>query len=163
VRGLVDDVLQRDGGPVDRYRQAFAQYLTERKLWEQALTQWTVLLGDSPTNPAARFGQAVCLEALGARERAVEAFREAVALDVYNVPLRMRFGDSLWRTDQYHQAINEWRTVLGRAPGNVDARLALARAYVRTGSLSEASNEYQHVLLIDPGRSEARQELSRLP
>ena len=163
VQALVDDVVQRDGGPVDRYRQTFAQYLTERKLWEQALTQWTALLGDSPNNPTAHFGRAVCLEALGARERAVEAYREAVALDANNVPLRLRFADSLWRTDQYHQAINEWRAVLGRAPGNVDARLALARAYVRTGSLSEASHEYQHVLLIDPSRSEARQELARLP
>jgi tetratricopeptide (TPR) repeat protein len=162
VRALLNDVMERDGGRfVDRCRQAFAQYLTERRLWEQALTQWTVLLADSPKNPAAHVGRGIAFEALGARERAVEAYREAVALDG-SAPIRARYAQALWQTDQYYQAMNEWRAILGRSPGNVDARLALARAYVRTGNRSEATLEYQRLLQIAPERPEPRQELARL-
>jgi tetratricopeptide (TPR) repeat protein/O-antigen ligase len=163
VRAVVADAVGPSETISVRYREAFAQYLTERKRWDQALRQWRMVVDVAPKNAAAHFGRGVALEALGARDRAVEAYREAVALDPNNVQLRLRFADNLWRTDQYYQAINEWRTVLGRAPGNVDARLALARAYVRTGSQSEASHEYQQLLLIDPARPEARQELARLP
>jgi tetratricopeptide (TPR) repeat protein len=162
LRAVVAEAVGPEGMAQVRYHEAFAQYLTERKRWDQALRQWQMVVDAAPKNAAAHFGRGVALEALGARERAVEAYREAVGLDPNNVALRLRFADVLWQTDQYYQAINEWRTVLGRAPGNVDARLALARAYVRTGSHSEASHEYQQLLLIDPSRSEARHELARL-
>jgi tetratricopeptide (TPR) repeat protein len=92
----------------------------------------------------------------------VKAYREAVALDG-SVPNRLRFAQALWQTDQYYQAMNDWRAILGRSPGYVDARLALARAYVRIGSLSDASLEYQRLIQIAPTRPEARQELARLP
>jgi cytochrome c-type biogenesis protein CcmH/NrfG len=75
----------------------------------------------------------------------------------------LRFAQALWQTDQYYQAMNEWRAVLSRSPGNVDARLLLARAYVRTGNLSEAAAEYRRLIQISPARTEARQELARLP
>jgi len=139
-----------------------AQYLTDHELWESALNQWTRLAADAPKNPAAHFGRGIALEALGARERAVEAYREAVALDG-SVTARAHLARALWQTDQYYQAMNEWRAILNRSPGHIDARLALARAYVKTGSLSEAAAEYQHLVQIAPDRPEARQELARLP
>src|SRR5262249_30263704 len=139
-----------------------AQYLTDRKLWEPALTQWTVLVTDSPKNPAGHLGRGIALEALGARERAVEAYREAVALDG-SIPVRARFAQALWQTDQYYRAMNEWLGILSRAPGSGAARPVWARAYVRTGALREATAKYQRLIQIPPDRPEARQNPAPLP
>jgi tetratricopeptide (TPR) repeat protein len=162
LRGIVAAAIGPRGSNLTQYREAYAQYLTDNQLWAQALREWQVIVGDWPKSAAAHFGRGVALDGLGARERAVEAYREAVTLDGNNVGLRLRFAQALWQTDQYFQAINEWRTVLARAPGHVEARLALARAYVRTGSRGEAAREYEYLLLIAPDRAEVRQEFARL-
>lgn len=162
VRTVVSAATGLEGPGAGRYRHAFAQYLTERKLWAQALRQWQMVLVEEPKNATAHFGHGVALDALGARDQAVEAYREAVALDAGSVAMRLRLAQGLWQTDQYYQAMNEWRTVLGQAPGNVEARLALARAHVRTGNPAEASHEYQRLRQIAPNRSEVQEELARL-
>jgi tetratricopeptide (TPR) repeat protein len=108
------------------------------------------------------FGRAVALDAVGAHDQAVEAYRRAVALDGDNVAFRLRLARRLWETDQYYQAINEWRTVLGRAPGNIEARLALARAYVRVGSRAEAVTEYRQLLRIVPDSVQLPADLAHL-
>jgi thioredoxin-like negative regulator of GroEL len=64
--------------------------------------------------------------------------------------------------EQYYQAMNEWRAVLGQDPGNLEARLNLARAYVRAGDRHEAAQEYVRILQIVPDQPEARRELARL-
>ena len=159
VRALV---AERQGSAPARYREAFAQYLTDRKVFDQALRQWELVLAEAPGRSLAHYGRGVALDGVGRRDLAVDAYRQAVRLDEGNVAVRLRLAERLWETDQYYQAMNEWRTILGRAPGNVDARLALARAHVRTGNPAEASAEYLRLLQIAPHRPEARQELTRL-
>jgi Tfp pilus assembly protein PilF len=85
-----------------------------------------------------------------------------VALDGNSVTFRLRLAQRLWETEQYYQAMNEWRTVLAQAPGTLEARLALARAYVKSGSRAEAVAEYRRLLLIAPDQPEVRRELERL-
>ena len=76
------------------------------------------------------------------------------------VAFRLQFAQSLWETDQYHQAMNEWRAVIAQEPGNVEARLALAAGYARMGQRSEAQSEYARILQLSPGRPEALKGLS---
>ncbi|MFZ1061589.1 MAG: tetratricopeptide repeat protein, partial [Candidatus Rokuibacteriota bacterium] len=163
ARALVVEVL----GPDERirplrYRRALAQYLTDRKLWLQALREWEAVLAEAPRDPAAHSSRGVALDGLGARDQALEAYRQAVALDGRSVLFRLRLAERLWETDQYYQAINEWRAVLSQEPGHVEARLALARAYVRIGERVEAFRQYQRVLQITPDQPEARRGLARL-
>lgn len=37
--------------------------------------------------------------------------------------VRFRLGQSLWDTEQFYQAMNEWRAVIAQEPRNVEARL----------------------------------------
>jgi tetratricopeptide (TPR) repeat protein/O-antigen ligase len=145
-----------------RYRRVLAQYLIDRKRWEESLGQWEMVLAEKPTDAAAHFGRGVALDGIGARDQALEAYRTAVAHDGANVAFRLRLARRLWETEQYHQAMNEWRTILAQAPGNLEARLALARAYLASGNRTEASLEYQRLLQIAPDQSEVRRELGRL-
>ena len=65
-------------------------------------------------------------------------------------------------TEQYYQAMNEWRSVLGQGPGNLEARLGLARGAAKAGDRAAAAQEYLRILQIAPDQPEARRELARL-
>jgi Tfp pilus assembly protein PilF len=136
--------------------------MTDRRLWYQALPEWDAVLAARPEDAEAHFFRGVVLDGLGARDRALQAYRQAVALDGTRSAFRLRLAERLWETEQYYQAMNEWRSVLGQAPGNIEARLGLARAAARTGDRAAAAQEYRHILQIAPDQPEARRELARL-
>jgi tetratricopeptide (TPR) repeat protein len=152
------------GSPADpaRYRRALARYLTDHRFWDQALPVWDAVLVDLPSDAQAHFSRGIVLDGLGARDRSLHAYREAVAFGGSNVTYRLRLAERLWETEQYYQAMNEWRTVVGVAPGNVEARLGLARATARAGDRALAAQEYARILQIAPDQPEARRELARL-
>jgi tetratricopeptide (TPR) repeat protein len=155
--------LGRDaaGSPV-RYRRALGEYLTERRAWAEALPVWDAVIAETPEDSAAHAARGIVLDGLGARERAVEAYRRALALDGRAVGVRVRLARGLWDTEQYHQAMREWRAVIAQEPGNVEARLALARAHLRLGDRVAAVREYERVLLLAPANAEAREGFARL-
>ena len=158
---LVSRVLLAPVGPA-RYHRALAQHLTDRKLWEQALVEWDATLAAVPADAEAHFGRGVVLDALGKGSLALQEYRQAVALEGRRSALRLRLAQRLWETEQYYQAMNEWRAVLGQDPGNLEARLGLARAHVKAGDRHEAAQEYGRILQIVPEQPEARRELARL-
>lgn len=144
------------------YRRALAQYLTERKLWDQALREWKTLLAETPMDALAHFSMGVALDGLGARDQALEAYRKAVSLDARSVRFRLQLAQSLWETGRHFQAIEEWLAITTEQRGNVEAHLALARAYLRIGAKTEAFREYERILQVAPDHPEARQGLARL-
>jgi Flp pilus assembly protein TadD len=78
-----------------------------------------------------------------------------VALDGTRPACRLRLARRLWETEQYYQAMNEWRSVLGPEPGNIEARLGLARAAAKAGDRAAAAQEYVRILQIVPDQPEA--------
>ena len=158
---LVSRVL-RDQAGSSRYHRALARYLTDRRLWYLALPEWEAVLAEVPADAEAHFFRGVVHDGLGARERALQAYRQAVALDGTRSAFRLRLAQRLWETEQYYQAMNEWRSVLTQDPGNIEARLGLARAHAKAGDRPEAAREYVRILQIAPDQPEARSELARL-
>jgi tetratricopeptide (TPR) repeat protein len=161
VQALVSRALPAPAGPA-RYQRALARYLVGRKLWEQALSEWDAVLAAVPGDAEAHFGRGIVLDALGRGNPALQEYRQAVALDGTRRAFRLRLAQRLWETEQYYQAMNEWRSVLGQEPGNIEARLGLARAAARSGDRAAAAQEYRHILQIAPDQPEARRELARL-
>jgi len=145
-----------------RYRRAFAQYLTDQKLWGEALAEWNRALGEAPLDASGHFSRGVALDGTGGGAAAIEAYRKAVSLDGKRLRFRLRLAERLWDADQYYQAIDEWRAVSAGQPGNLEVLLPLARAYVRVGEQSLALREYQRILTIAPEQVEAQQAWARL-
>jgi len=161
ARALVSRALQEGTGPA-RYHRALAKYLTERRLWHQALAEWEAVLAQAPRDAEAEFFRGSVLDGLGTGDRALQAYRQAVALDGTRIVFRLRLAQRLWESEQYYQAMNEWRSVLGQDPGNIEARLGLARASAKAGDRIEAAKEYARILQIAPEQPEARREMARL-
>jgi len=161
ARAVVGRALGNQVDPA-RYRRALARYLTEHRYWDQALPVWDAVLVDLPQDAQAHFFRGIVLDGLGARDRSLDAYRQAVAFNGSNVTYRLRLAERLWETEQYYQAMNEWRTVVGLAPGNIEARLGLARASARIGDRALAAQEYVRILQIVPDQPDARRELGRL-
>lgn len=159
--GLVARVLGGDRGPA-RYHRALARYLTDRQRWSQALPEWEAVLAERTKDAEAQFFRGVALDGLGDRARALEAYRQAVFLDGGRSAFRLFLARRLWETEQYYQAMYEWRMVLGQDPGNIEARLGLARAAVKAGDRAAAVQEYLRILRIAPDLTVARRELGRL-
>jgi tetratricopeptide (TPR) repeat protein len=160
-RALVSRALKEGTGPA-RYHRALAQYLTDRRLWKQALAEWEAVLAEVPQDAEAHFSSGIVLDGLGTGDRALQAYRQAVALDGARSAFRLRLAQRLWETEQYYQAMNEWRSVLARDPGTIEARLGLARAYAKAGDRRAAAQEYAHILQIAPDQTEARREMAHL-
>jgi tetratricopeptide (TPR) repeat protein/O-antigen ligase len=161
AQALLSRALPAPAGP-PRYHRALAQYLMGRKLWEQALSEWDAVLAAGPGDGEAHFARGIVLDALGRGNPALQEYRQAVVLDGTRSAFRLRLAQRLWETEQYYQAMNEWRSVLGQEPGNIEARLGLARAAAKAGDRAAAAQEYRHILQIVPDQPEARQELARL-
>ena len=158
---LVSRALPTEAG-TSRYHRALARHMTDRRLWYQALPEWDAVLAERPEDAEAHFYRGVVLDELGAAERALRDYRRAVALDGARSAFRLRLARRLWETEQYYQAMNEWRSVLGQEPGNIEARLGLARAAARSGDRAAAAQEYLRILQIVPDQPEARREMARL-
>ena len=160
---LIAERLGRDSNlTVARYRRALALRLTDERRWPQALAQWDRALAEGPLEAAGHFARAQALEAAGDRARALEAYRQAVALDGRSTAYHARLAERLWDSEQYVQAIGEWQWIADQEPGNIVTRVALARAYLKAGERARAIAEYRRVLALDPGHVEARQSVTRL-
>jgi tetratricopeptide (TPR) repeat protein/O-antigen ligase len=145
-----------------RYRRALAVYLTQRRLWDQAAPEWEALAREDPRDAEARFGRGLSREALGAGAAGLEDVRAAVALAPSEARYRRHLAERLWQSEQYFQAINEWRVLAEQRPGDVDSRLALARAWEKVGQPADAYRQYREVLALDPAQGEATRAIARL-
>jgi tetratricopeptide (TPR) repeat protein/O-antigen ligase len=158
-------LVERLAGDLDRplrYRRALAVYLNERRLWEQALPQWRELVAAEPRDAASRFGLGVAHEATGALAEALDDFRAAVTLAPSTPRYRRRLAERLWQSEQFFQAINEWRTLRDQQPRDVETRLALGRAYERVGQPTDAYREYREILGLAPAHVEAARAVARM-
>jgi Flp pilus assembly protein TadD len=143
------------------YRASLARYLVERRLWEPAIVEWQTMARERPTDAEARYSLGLAYEGTGAYDTALEHLRAAVVLEPRVPRYRDRLARRLWDSEQYFQAINEWREVKSLAPADLDARLSLARAYEKVGQRATAYNEYRGILELSPAHPAAAQALSR--
>ena len=157
---LVVERLGQDVTPV-RYHRLLGRYLIDRRLWQQAGAELDAVLEAAPKDAEAHFFRGQVWEGLGNRDRAIAEYREAVALDP-SPAFRLSLARLLWDTEQYYQAMNEWRAILDQEPQNVEALLGLGQAHLKEGDRIAAFHRFQRILQIAPDNPVARRELAKL-
>jgi Flp pilus assembly protein TadD len=104
-----------------------------------------LLLAGTPQaqDPAAALGRAVSLHQSGDLERAVQAYREAIALAPSSVEARSNLGAALAALGRYEEAKEAYREALRLLPGDARIRLNLALAHYKSADVSAAATELQ--------------------
>ena len=87
-------------------------------------------------------------------------YRAAVGLEPRIARDRRRLAERLWQSEQYFQAINEWRTLTEQLPTDIDTRLA--RGFEKINQPGGAYREYRGLLQIAPDQTHAGRAVARL-
>src|SRR5207237_7876048 len=62
ARALALERLEEDSRlPLLKYRRAYARYLNDRRIWDQALEEWEAIVTQSPADAEAPFSKGVAL------------------------------------------------------------------------------------------------------
>jgi len=105
---------------------------------------------------------------VGERERARDAFVDAVAIDSPSVPageraLALAALGSLFQTDgEFAKAIDYYTRAIEQSPSNADTLARLGRSLAEIGERASAIRALERALAIDPSNSRARRVLDAM-
>ena len=108
------------------------------------------------------FELALEFDHVGARDDAVAAYREAIALDGTHVNARINLGRLLHNERAYREAEELYRDALRIDPGSAIAAFNLGVVLEDQGALQEAMETYRHALSVDPALPDVHYNLARL-
>ena len=94
--------------------------------------------------------QASILAGFGRLEEALPLWQKAVILAPGYVPIRLKLGDALAKTNQVGPAIAAYRKTLEGDPGNPYALLGLARCDIAGGNWQSARERLQEAINVHP-------------
>jgi len=77
-------------------------------------------------------------------------FNEAFQKNPNDPKLLARYGNFLFSTDRFSEAIDAYQKVLVTEPNNLNVRTDMATAYWNSGQRDQAMTEYNKALEIDP-------------
>lgn len=92
----------------------------------------------------------------GEDEAAVDAFNEALSLDIDSAITHNNLGVALTNPSQAPEAIEHLLIAVELDPSRADYYFNLGNAYFTNGDLPEAAESYQRAFDLDPSRVEAR-------
>ncbi|MEX0747496.1 MAG: tetratricopeptide repeat protein [Rhodothermales bacterium] len=95
-------------------------------------------------------------------DRAVDAFKVAVAYDPANLSLQMNLATLILESGDSAEAARRYRAILQIDSTVTDAWLNLGAAYGNAGNHEEARKAWQRVLTMEPGNRRARALLTQL-
>ena len=112
-------------------------------------------------NPEAYRELAIALAAERRIPAALEAARQAVAIDAGDPRSRYNLAKLFQETGSTERALESFRHAIRLQPGFVEAHLALGQALGDAGRLAAAVAEFREVLKLDPHHAEARKLIAQ--
>ena len=159
--------LSLESNPDNVYaRLALAVTYMERKLWDQALSQYQMVLKLRKQDPEVYYNMGVICLHKNQLHEAVDYFSKALHIDDGFVLARSGLAFGLWRTGQVENAIKEYEKVIQLKPDFADAYLNLGNIYHQTGQIAQAKAYWEQFLKLSPNSQESdviRNALKNLP
>lgn len=115
----------------------------------------------TPVNFTGWLRRAHTLLQTGDYEGALEASRNAIALEKDNVVGHLMLADVLVKLHRYPEAETEYQYVMLRQPTDLSVVTKLGDLYMEQGNFVNAQNMYRKVVAINPGDPEAKMSLAR--
>lgn len=134
-----------------RTRLALADALRAQARFGEAAREYELALTLTPSQKERHHVLAVlgrCYEQLQERQRMIEAYEKALALDRKDAELWDALGQAYLRVDLYAKAVEAFQHALQLRQGSFDTLFALGKAYQQMGTLDLAIEQYHRALAI---------------
>lgn len=135
-------------------------HMKERKL-DKAELHFKEAFRINP-GPEAHFNLGAVTAELGDVDKAIELYRQAIALKPRYLEPHAQLGKLLLARQQTDEAIEHLRAVVQIDPDRAGGFVDLAAALAARGEPDEAGEQLFQALLLEPGRSDIHNEIGRL-
>lgn len=129
---------------------------------KEAIVTLDQLVKDDPANPIFRGSLARALRHEGQLERAIQLYREAVAIAPSDAEAWYNLATALEEAGHAQEAGVAIREALRRDARRPEAHNALGIAYTNEGNLQSAESEFREALSIDPRNARAYNNLGNV-
>jgi adenylate cyclase len=124
---------------------------SNKREYDKAITEGERAVALDPSGAFAHEMYALSLNVSGRSEEAIPIYQKAIRLNPLGSPmLHVAFGNTLWRTERFEEAVSAYKTGLQRAPDNIFSHIGLAGTYSMMGREKEARAEAEEVLRLNP-------------
>lgn len=154
------------GVDVDEYMRK-GQEAEQGMQWETAIAWYNDITTKEPTYAPAHYRIGVIWEKLGAIEKAVREYQEALRLKPDYVEARVALegyyvnqGVGFRRAKQSEAALKAFRQALALNPSSLTAHVELGQELENRGQADEATAEYKKAIELEPNNSTAHSHLA---
>lgn len=147
--------------PADQEALVKAEKAIEAKDYATALASLQALAARDPRNYRALFDVAYAYTMMGERAKAIETYRQTLAVRPELTQASVNLAMLLLEEKQPVEAAALLRKVAAARPKDTHVQLLLANALAASGQDDEAAEQYRKVLTLDPNLSEACLGLGR--
>lgn len=137
--------------------------------WSEAFSAYTEILKRDPNNAAAHYRLGVVSEKLGATDKALHSYQEALRLNSGMGEARTSLegyytnqGVAQRRNNQLTEAAQSFRQALTYNASSANAHFELGQVLEQQGQANDALTEYQEAIKIDPNKSAAHIGLAKV-
>ena len=124
---------------------------TQNREYDKAIAEGERAVALNPNGATVIAYYALSLDFACRSEEAIPLFQKAIRLNLHGpIFYYHNFGNALFMTGRYEEAVSAYKKVIQRAPNNMWAHLMLAATYSKMGREKEARAEVAEVLRINP-------------
>ena len=147
---MIQKALALDESSAQAHAQLSHLY-TQKREYDKSIAEAERAVALNPNDALVIHAYALALDFACRSEEAVPLFQKAIRLDPFGpMSYYHHFGNSLFMTGRFEEAISAYKKVIQRAPNYIWGHMMLAAAYIKAGHEKEARAEAAEVLRINP-------------
>jgi adenylate cyclase len=124
---------------------------TQKREYDKGIAEAERALALSPSDANVIATYAMTLDFACRSEEAIPLFQKAIRLNPFGPAFYYHnFGNALFMTGRFEEAVSAYKKVIQRAPNNIWAHMMLAATYINMGREQEARAEAAELLRINP-------------
>ncbi len=128
-----------------------SHFYTQKREYDKAIAEGERAVALNPSGATVIAQYAMSLDFAGRSGEAIPLFQKAIRLNPHGPFFYYHnFGNALFMTGRYEEAVSAYKKVFQRAPNNIWAHVMLAATYSMMGREKEARAEAAEVLRINP-------------